>query len=78
MFFILVWNLNQQKLTKKIDVVRPMEQELFKYQRRMRKVADNMGAGEMEKIAEAMGFNVRCMSSDVCRKSAFSSEVKYD
>jgi hypothetical protein len=54
------------------------EQELFKYQRRMRKVADNMGAGEMEKIAEAMGFNVRCMSSDVCRKSAFSSEVNYD
>jgi len=27
----LVWDLKQQKLTKKIDVTRPQENELFKY-----------------------------------------------
>jgi hypothetical protein len=54
------------------------EQELFKYQRRMRKIADNMGEGEMEKIADALGFEVSCMSSDLCQKAPFAGDSGFD
>ena len=30
-FFLVEWNLKEQKLTKRIDVARPLENELFKY-----------------------------------------------
>ena len=44
------------------------ESEVFKFQRRLRKVADNTGVSDMEKIADAMGHSFTCMDSGLCRK----------
>ena len=54
------------------------EQELYKFQRRMRKIADSSGSSEMQHIAEAMGYNLNCMSSDICQRNSFGTASGYD
>jgi hypothetical protein len=45
------------------------EQEVYKFERRLRKVAENTGSGDMEKIADAMGQSFLCMEQELCSKT---------
>ena len=54
------------------------ESEVFKFQRRLRKVQDSVGVSDMEKIADAMGLSFNCMNDELCRRSAFDVASGYD
>ena len=54
------------------------ENEVYKVQRRLRKVSDNLGTSEMEQIAEAMGVSFRCMESDLCRRTSLGFADGYE
>lgn len=53
------------------------ETEVFKFERRVRKVA-NAGVSDMERIADAMGHSFACMDSGLCRKSAIGDLSGYE
>mmetsp|Transcript_28734 Transcript_28734/g.42229 ORF Transcript_28734/g.42229 Transcript_28734/m.42229 type:complete len:156 (+) Transcript_28734:174-641(+) len=54
------------------------EQEAYKFQRRLRKVQDDLGSSDMEKIAEAMGISFKCMASELCSRGPFGFASGYE
>ena len=54
------------------------ESEVFKFERRLRKVAENTGVSDMEKIADAMGHSFACMDSGLCQKPVVGKLFGYE
>jgi len=54
------------------------EQEAYKFERRLRKVNENLGKGDMERIAEAMGNSFNCMASDLCPRGVWGFPSGYE
>ena len=54
------------------------ELEIYNFQQRLKKVADNSGSGDMEKIADAMGLSFNCPDDELCDKSVFDGSVGYE
>ena len=54
------------------------ELEVYNFQQRLKKVADNSGSGDMEKIADAMGLSFNCPDDELCDKTVFDGPIGYE
>jgi hypothetical protein len=63
---------------EELEVYNLSELEVYNFQQRLKKVADNSGSGDMEKIADAMGLSFNCPDDELCDKTVFDGPIGYE